>query len=256
MSKGYSRRKFLKVAGTASAAVAVGGLVAQQALAKIPVGRTRKAPGGAMPGRYVMVLDLAKCDGCGDCTEACTVARFVPKGQEWIKVLKSDDGEQQSFFIRPCQQCQNPPCANVCPVGATYVREDGVVLIDHDICIGCRMCLAACPYQTRYFNWEEPAHTPAELAHKYSPEEPWPHRKGVSEKCDFCVDRAARGEIPACASACKMGVIYYGDRYEDVVKSSQETVTLSEMLEKRHAKRFKEEMGTEPNVYYLQEGKA
>lgn len=255
MAGGYSRRKFVKIAAASGVMLTAGSLIFQQASGKLPVGRIRKAPGGPMPGRYVMVLDLDKCDGCGKCTAACNVTRFVPKGHEWIKVFKVDDEEHESYFVRPCQQCQNPPCANVCPVGASFVREDGVVLIDHTICIGCRMCLAACPYHSRYFNWEEPAHTPEELAHTYSPEQPWPHRKGVSEKCDFCTDHAARGEIPPCASACNMGVIYYGDRYEDVVKSSQETVTLSEMLQKRHARRFKEELGTEPNVYYLQEGK-
>lgn len=255
MSKqNQSRRKFIKAAAATGIALSVGGLISQKASAKLPIQRLRKAPGGPLPARYVMVLDLDKCIGCGKCTSACMLDRFVPKGQEWIKVFKEKDEEQEHFFIRPCQQCQNPPCVNVCPVGASFKREDGVVLIDHTICIGCRMCMAACPYHSRYFNWEEPEHTPEELEHTYSPEEPWPHQKGTPEKCDFCVDHAEKGQIPPCAKTCPTGVIYYGDRYQDVVKSSFETVTLTGMLEKRHAKRFREELGTEPNVYYLFEG--
>lgn len=256
MAGEHSRRRFVKAAAATGVALSVGGLISQQASGKLPIRRIREAPGGPLPARYVMVIDLDKCDGCGKCTAACTFTHFVPKGQEWIKVFKVEDEEQEHYFIRPCMQCQNPPCVNVCPVGAAYKREDGVVLIDHPICIGCRMCLAACPYHARYFNWEEPEHTPEELAHTYSNEEPWPHMRGVSSKCDFCASHAEKGEIPSCAKACHAGVIFYGDRYEDVVKSSLETVTLSEMLKKRHARRFKEELGTEPNVYYLHEGRS
>jgi len=252
---GLSRRRFIKVAVASGVALSVGGLTSQQALGKLPIRRIRKAPGGPMPARYVMVIDLDKCKGCGKCTAACIVYHFVPRGQEWIKVFKIEDGEQEQYFLRPCMQCQNPPCVNVCPVGAAFIREDGVVLIDHDICIGCRMCIAACPYHARYFNWGEPEHTPEELAHTYSPEQPWPHRKGVVEKCDFCADHAEKGQIPPCAKACPEGAIYYGDRYENVVKSSLETISFTEMLTKRHARRFKEELGTRPNVYYLQEGR-
>lgn len=256
MPKGQSRRKFIKAAVATGIALSVGGLISQQAFAKLPIRHLREAPGGALPARYVMVLDLDKCIGCGKCTAACIIDRFVPKGQEWIKVFKVKDEEQEHHFVRPCQQCQNPPCVNVCPVGASFKRDDGVVLIDNTICIGCRMCMAACPYHARYFNWEEPEHTPEELEHTYSPEQPWPQIKGTPAKCDFCVDHAEHGHIPLCAKACPTGTIYYGDRYEDVVKSSFETVTLSEMLKKRHARRFKEDLGTEPNVYYLFEGSA
>ena len=256
MTKRFSRRRFVKTAAASSVALAVGGIAFQQASGELPNRRIREAPGGPLPARYTMVIDLNKCTGCGKCTAACIVSHFVPKGQEWIKVFKVEDEEKEYHFLRPCMQCQNPPCVNVCPPGAAFKREDGAVLIDHDLCIGCRMCMAACPFHARYFNWKEPEHTPEELAHTYTPEQPWPHIKGVTEKCDFCVDRGARGLIPQCASACPEGAIYYGDRYEDVVKSSLETVTLSEMLKKRHARRFKEELGTKPNVYYLYEGGA
>jgi len=251
MAKKYSRRKFIKIAVASGAALSIADLSIKNASGRLPVDRIRESPGGHLPARYVMVLDLNKCTGCGKCTDVCTSSRFVPKGQEWIKVFKMSDGEQETFFVRPCQQCQFPPCVNVCPVGAAFKREDGGVLIDHTICIGCRMCMAACPYHARYFNWEEPEHTPEELAHSYSHEQPWPHHKGVTEKCEFCLDHAAEGRIPPCAKVCPTGVIYYGDRYQNIVKSSLESVTLTDMLEKRHARRFKEELGTEPNVYYL-----
>ena len=255
MSKqNQSRRKFVKNVAATGIALSTGGLILKQATAKLPITRKHEAPKGPLPARYVMVIDLNKCIGCGKCTAACTTAHFVPKGQEWIKVFKVKDEEQEHHFVRPCMQCQNPPCVNVCPVGAAFKREDGAVLIDSRICIGCRMCMAACPYHARYFNWTEPDIPPEAYEHEYTPEQPWPAIKGTTAKCDFCVDMADKGQIPSCAKACPTGTIYYGDRYEDVVKSSFETVTLSEMLEKRHAKRFKEELGTEPNVYYLFEG--
>ncbi|MBI3760432.1 MAG: 4Fe-4S dicluster domain-containing protein, partial [Chloroflexi bacterium] len=143
-----TRRDFLKTAGAGAVTLAAAA-TARSALAKGP------HPGdpGAGNQRWVMVIDLARCDGCGDCTEACTAMHNIPFGQEWIKVYKVEHhaGGEGYFFPRPCMQCDNPPCVNVCPVGASYKREDGVVLIDQDLCIGCRFCIAACPYSARYF---------------------------------------------------------------------------------------------------------
>ena len=110
-----------------------------------------------MPGRkWVMVIDLAKCDGCGHCTQACSKMHFVPPDRQWIKVLKMQEAEATApyFFPQPCYHCDNPPCTKVCPVDATFKRQDGVVLIDNDRCIGCRFCMAACPYGARSFNWD------------------------------------------------------------------------------------------------------
>jgi molybdopterin-containing oxidoreductase family iron-sulfur binding subunit len=246
-----SRRGFLKAAGAGAAALAAAS-AARTALAKGP------HPGdpGAGNQRWVMVIDLARCDGCGDCTEACTAMHVVPEGQEWIKVYEVGHGETSNshatFFPRPCMQCDNPPCVNVCPVGASYKREDGIVLIDQNLCIGCRFCMAACPYSARYFNWAEPPHTAQELSQPYSVETNLPHRRGVAEKCLFCPALTRQGQLPACVSACEMGALFFGDEHEDAVTNSLgETYRLSKLLAEGAAHRHLEELGTEPRVWYL-----
>ena len=254
-----SRRDFLKAAGSGAAAlVATSGA----GMAAASVARTVLANGphpgdpGAGNQRWVMVIDLARCDGCGECTEACNAMHMVPPGQEWIKVYKMQHDALRvtgsHFFPRPCMQCDNPPCVNVCPVGASYKREDGIVLIDQDLCIGCRFCLAACPYSARYFNWAEPPHTAQELSQPYSVETNIPHRRGVAEKCLFCPALTRQGQLPACGSACPKGAIYFGDEHEDAVTNGLgETYRLSELLAEGGAHRHLEELGTEPRVWYL-----
>src|SRR5579872_6441121 len=120
--------------------------------------------------KWVMVVDLARCDGCGDCTKACQAMHFIPPQQEWIRVYDiTDNSAAGSYFLpRPCMQCDNPPCVRACPVDATFKRTDGIVMMDQDRCIGCRNCIAQCPYSARSFNWGEPPHTPAELSRPYS----------------------------------------------------------------------------------------
>ncbi len=217
---------------------------------------THADPAAAVTGnrRWVMVIDLAKCNGCKHCTEACRTMHFVPPEQDWIKVFQNRDNNIAGtyWFPRPCMQCDNSPCAKVCPVGATFKREDGIVLIDQTRCIGCRYCIAACPYGSRSFNWAEPPHTAEELSHTYSVEMNVPHRKGVVEKCIFCPGLAREGKIPACASACEMDAIYFGDQVEDAVTNhSGETVSFSQLIKDKGGFRYMEELGTEPRVWYL-----
>lgn len=203
--------------------------------------------------KWVMVIDLSRCDGCGACTEACTGMHLVPFGQEWIKVYKMRDNEAAGayWFPRPCMQCDRPPCVSVCPVNATFKREDGIVFIDQDRCIGCRYCMAACPYSARFFNWSEPLDS-SKPNQPYDMEMNLPHRKGVVEKCLFCPGLLRQGQIPACASACPMGAIYVGDELEDtVVNSWGETRKFSELVHQGGGYRYLEELGTEPRVYYL-----
>lgn len=204
--------------------------------------------------QWAMVIDLAKCNGCGDCQVACNEFHRVPTGQEWIKIYQLKDHENGTpyWFPRVCMQCDNAPCVKVCPVGATYKREDGLVLLDQDRCIGCRFCLAACPYSARYFNWSEPANeTPAQKREPYDLEKNTPHRKGVAEKCLFCPSMIREGKLPACAAACPMNAIYMGDRNEDAVTNRVgETLRLRNVM-KEGAYRAQEELGTEPRVYYL-----
>jgi molybdopterin-containing oxidoreductase family iron-sulfur binding subunit len=204
--------------------------------------------------KWVMVIDLAKCDGCRDCTRACTKMHFVPPMQEWIKVYEVYDNPAAGlyFLARPCMQCDNPPCVRGCPVGATFKRTDGIVMMDQERCIGCRNCIAQCPYSARFFNWGEPPHTAEESAQPYSMEYNYPHRKGVVEKCIFCPHLLRQGKLPACAQACKMGAIYFGDELEDAVTNSKgETIQFSKIAQRGAAFRLLEELGTEPRVYYL-----
>ncbi len=206
--------------------------------------------------KFVMVIDLAKCDGCKKCTEACQAMHYTEPDREWIKVFKMHEAEATApfYFPKPCFHCDNPPCTKVCPVNATFKREDGIVLIDNERCIGCRMCMAACPYSTRFFNWSAPDEKQtAQLGNAaYSPEQSVPRKIGTVEKCDFCPDMIRQGKMPACVSGCPMNVIYFGDQNEDAVtNASGVTVKLSQLLEDNAGYRHLEELGTEPRVYYL-----
>lgn len=254
-----SRRLFLKVAAGMAAAAAVGvpasrahrpreGLAAEVPLPARPAGQAGPSR------RWVMVVDLAKCDGCRECTRACTAMHRVPPGQEWIRVYEMrDESTGLAYWLpRPCMQCDNPPCVKVCPVSATWKREDGIVMQDTSRCIGCRYCIAACPYQARGFNWVEPAATPERTGEPYDPEWNRVHFRGTTEKCIFCPALIKEGKLPACVAACPMGALYFGDREEDAVTNSQgETVRFSALVIEQAGYRLLEELGTEPRVYYL-----
>ncbi|TMG34022.1 MAG: 4Fe-4S dicluster domain-containing protein [Chloroflexi bacterium] len=151
---------------------------------------------------------------------------------------------------RPCFQCENAPCLRVCPVAATFQTGEGVVLVDQDRCIGCRMCMAACPYGARYFNYNEPPGHQHPFQHP-TPEHPVPQQKGTVGKCMFCVHRTEDGKLPACVDACGMGALYIGDLVEDVATNGQQTVRLSQFIRENDAFRYKEELGTGPRVYYI-----
>jgi molybdopterin-containing oxidoreductase family iron-sulfur binding subunit len=216
---------------------------------------TNEAARKGIPGKkFVMVIDLAKCDGCGECTKACQKMHFTPPDREWIKVYTMQDSEQTApyYFPKPCFHCDNPPCTKVCPVDATFKRQDGIVLIDNTRCIGCRFCMAACPYSVRFFNWDLPQETAEEKRIPYSPEQSFPRIVGTVEKCDFCPHVMRNGKMPACVVGCPMGAIYMGDENEDAVTNSAGvTMQLSKMLADNSAYRYMEELGTKPRVYYL-----
>jgi molybdopterin-containing oxidoreductase family iron-sulfur binding subunit len=244
-----SRRAFL-----GKTAAIAGSVVLASQITKIPWESAAHAaasdPSDEVP-QWAMVIDLARCDGCDDCSKACQKTHFTGD-QKWLEVFKvHDEGGGHYFLPRPCMQCENAPCENVCPVGATFTNESGAVLIDHRICIGCRICIAACPYGARSFNWGVPENPPGARFAKYSPEFPVPHRKGTAEKCMFCVHNTKMGKLPACATACAMSAIWLGDLVQDVATNGLETVKLSWLLSSRHAFRLKEELGTRPRVWYL-----
>ena len=200
--------------------------------------------------QWAMVIDLRRCDGCKRCTEACQETHHLAKGTEWIKVqeLKNKRGQPYSM-PRPCMQCENAPCVRVCPVGASFRDAEGLVLVDQDRCIGCRMCMAACPYGARYFvdkasDYKNPFGRP-------TPQFPVPQQKGTVGKCMFCVHLTAEGKLPACVEACGMYALYIGDLVSDVATNGKETVRLSKFLNDNDAFRWKEELNTGPRVYYI-----
>jgi len=215
-----------------------------------PIGEAARQ---GIPGRsFVMVIDLARCKNARKCIEGCQEGHNLRPDQEWLNVvLMKDNPEGEPYwFPRQCFHCDNPPCVKVCPVGATFKRQDNLVLVDDNRCIGCKFCVVACPYSVRIFNWEEPPESdiPKE---EYSPEVSVPAQTGTVSKCDFCADRSREGKLPYCASSCPMGAIYFGDKNEDSVFNGTETARFSELVKERAGYRYLEELGTKPNVYYL-----
>lgn len=205
-----------------------------------------------IPGKhFVMVVDLSRCKNARKCIKSCEHHHQITPDRPYIKVLRMQDNKASSPYWMPkkCFHCDNPPCVKVCPVGATYKRSDGLVLIDNERCIGCRFCMAACPYSARVFNWGEPKKQ--ETQHAYSPETSVPSQIGTVEKCDFCPDMLRQNKVPHCITACPNGALYFGDQNADSVTNGIETVRLSELLRDKAGYRYLEELGTAPNVYYL-----
>ena len=204
--------------------------------------------------KFVMVVDLAKCKNALACQSACNKGHYITGDNAWIKVYKMQESKDTAPYWMPtqCQHCDQPACVTVCPVDATFKRKDGIVLIDNERCIGCRFCMAACPYSTRVFNWNEPNQGEIVLESEYTPDYCGkPSVKGTVDKCDFCPHQIVKNELPFCVSACPNGVFYFGDKYEDTVTNGEETLRLSKLLEDKAGYRLLESLGTEPSVYYL-----
>jgi len=222
----------------------------------LPVGKyisPKEARQGIPNRKFVMVIDLARCKNARKCVEVCQAGHHLPSDHEWMKVYLMQDSEKSFpyWFPRPCFHCDNPMCASVCPVGATYKRTDGIVLVDSERCIGCKFCMTGCPYSVRVFNWKDPETPEQDKIKKYSPETGIPQVEGTVGKCVFCVDLLRTGELPRCVTGCPMGVIFFGDIFEDTVTNGTETFQLSQLIKDRTAFRYLEFLGTEPSVYYL-----
>lgn len=221
--------------------------------------------------RWGMVIDLDKCAACQACTVACRAENNVPfAGREqagqgramfWNELLRvtRDSGATQ-YVPRPCMHCDNPPCVQVCPVGATHQTDEGLVLQDYDRCIGCRYCMTACPYGARYFNWSDTT-PPEPMTSYHNPAVPV-RPVGVVEKCTFCVQRIQAAEAkakaegrplrdgdvtPACVQTCPAGARFFGDLDDPNSR-------VSTLIQSPRAHRMLEELGTKPKVYYLAEG--
>ena len=252
------RRDFLKVAGVGTAVGTAAGLAKND-----PVEASTPPESPASEKSWAMVVDTTKClreEGCEDCTLACHKTHNVPnidnKQHEvkWIWKESFEHALHESTHARLpdsikhskipvlCNHCANPPCTHVCPTGATWKREkDGLVMMDWHRCIGCRYCMAACPYGSRSFNFKDPREQLTEIKEDY------PTRtKGVVEKCTFCEERLARGEQPACVEACaKRGkALTFGD--PDDPHSE-----ISKILDSKFTIQRKPHLGTQPQVYYV-----
>ena len=257
MKRKLNRRDFLKISGGMLGVAILSTPVINSLKGLNSEGSTKKSTDKTL-SQWVMVVDLRKCEGCvtidepPQCTQACIAMHFVPTDQKWIEVYKRElPGGGSSYLPTPCYQCENAPCVKVCPVKATYHNEEGIVLIDHNRCIGCRLCMTACPYQRRFFNWGKPEIPIRAALAKYSPDFPVPAKKGTVIKCMFCSHLLKVGKLPGCVDGCPMGAIYMGDFNRDIVTNGLEVVKLSEFLDDNNAFRYKEELGTQARVWYL-----
>ena len=203
---------------------------------------------------YVIAVDTNRCMGCYTCGIACKQENNLPDNVWWCRSLTvggdnvdSPSGVfpdvSMSYMTLQCQHCENPACVKVCPVGATYQDpESGIVRQDYDKCIGCRMCMAACPYTgVRTFNWEEPSYS---VEHALGSVNAPVHQKHVVEKCTMCQHRLAEGLEPACIDACPAVARYFGDLNDPESEVAQ-------VIKKRSYDRLLPEQGTNPSIYYL-----
>jgi len=214
---------------------------------------------------FAYALDISRCVGCRRCVYACVEENNQSRDPQihWIQVLQMnkekgidfhdadvhynpDQVPVEGHFYLPtqCQQCENPPCIKVCPAKATWKEPDGIVVVDYNWCIGCRYCMAACPYGARHFNWGEPSIPNEEVnpVTHYLGNRPRP--KGVVEKCTFCVQRTREGKYPACVEICPVGARKFGNLLDP-------NSEIRYIMENKRVLVLKEELNTQPKFYYF-----
>jgi Fe-S-cluster-containing dehydrogenase component len=213
-TKSVSRRTFLKSALAGGALVAVGsGTALARGLASPKLAEEKAA--------YALIIDTTKCVGCGACVEACNIRNNLSEGKSYIHILPKEDELHHWFLPVQCQHCANPPCSSVCPTRTTYRRDDGVVMINEKLCVGCKYCEVACPYQARTYD----------------------EKRGVEDKCWLCLDYVTGGYDPACVQSCIMGARIFG-RQDD---PNSEVVQL---IASGKARILHPEFGTRPSILY------
>jgi len=213
--------------------------------------------------RWGMVINLNKCIGCYTCMLACKQEHYLPPNMFWTRVLVGELGKypavrKQEYPVL-CNHCKDAACVSVCPTGATTKREDGIVMIDYDKCVGCRYCVMACPYQQRtFYGDDKKEYFPGQgftewevLGRKL-----YPLEKGTVVKCTFCVERVDEGQkkglkpgmdreaTPACVIACPAKARYFGDLDDPASE-------VSRLVSERKASQLSPEFNTNPSIYYI-----
>lgn len=251
LSAKVTRRGFLKAG---SAAVVAG---AGAACSGAPSAEKKS------PVRWGMIIDTKRCAGVRACVVACKAENHTPPGVAYSVVMEEETGTYpnvgKNFLFRPCMQCAQSSCTQVCPTGATYHRPDGIVDIDYDKCIGCRYCIAACPYGARSFDYGHDYNTKQTPFEQQASPEYGEDRKRVAKKspignvrkCTFCLHRLQKGLSPACAATCIAKAIHFGNLNDPDGRCLTHGEKLQELLATRSHMRLKEELGNEPGVYYL-----
>jgi molybdopterin-containing oxidoreductase family iron-sulfur binding subunit len=200
--------------------------------------------------RYGMLLDLDTCSGCSACAMACKVENGTLHGSYWCKVLVKEEGKypntKKKVLPVSCMHCQDAPCVDACPTGASFYHENGSVQIDNTKCIGCRSCITACPYGARTYNVKDPVTNPyfadAEMT-LFEKAKAAKHPVGKVGKCNLCKDRVAEGKEPACVMTCLNKCRFFGDLDDPSSEISQKIIELK-------AKPLFEHLGTKPSFYY------
>jgi Fe-S-cluster-containing dehydrogenase component len=209
-------------------------------------------------------INIGRCKGYRDCVHGCVRENNLGRDSQvqYIRVLQMDKGdsnlEHSEHYYDPaevpvegkyympvqCMQCDDPPCVKACPVEATWMEPDGIVVVDYDWCIGCRYCMTACPYWARHFNWTEPEIPADELNTDTHYLGNRPRPRGVVEKCHFCIQRTRKGRQPACMEACPTGARIFGNLLDPDSE-------IRYVLENKQVFRLKEDLGTEPKFWYF-----
>ena len=234
---------------------------AQQFGAAVTVSDAKPLPGV----EFAYALDLSRCVGCRRCVYACVDENNQSRDPQvqWIRVFQMDKGKgvdfseadpyyappevpEEGHFYVPvqCQQCRNAPCTKVCPTGATWTEPDGIVVVDYEWCIGCRYCMAACPYGARHFNWGAPAIPKDRLNPKTHYLGNRPRPQGVVEKCTFCIQRTRNGRYPACVEVCPVGARKFGNLLDPDSE-------IRYIIEHKRVLVLKEELNTLPKFFYF-----
>jgi Fe-S-cluster-containing dehydrogenase component len=259
-----TRKDVLKMAVAAGASIVAAPLLTTGPLSPFGELKQQQLEGetgghGTATGEYHwgMVINLDQCIGCEYCMRACSATNDVASDKPWNLVVREENTAGQPFFLsRPCLHCQNAPCVEVCPVKATFHREDGLVVMDYDRCIGCRYCQVACPYDARKFNWEARAVDDNPYIPAWGTPEVERRPRGVVEKCTFCIHRIdaglAKGLVPgndreatpACVNICPVGARTFGNLNDPESRVAQ-------LIHANANLRLRDDLGTETSVYYI-----